>query len=92
MHFFGHNLFILQLVVTKYIRGLDGDKNFLMTIWLPWKISYHSNRTLYLYLTRFESDSNETWQVGSTNENLSKKNVVACKIGYYGNNNETGLP
>ena len=63
-----------------------------MTIWLAWKICYHSNKSLYLYLTHFESDSNETWQVGSINENLSKKNVISWKIGYHGNNNETRLP
>ena len=78
--------------MTKFSRGLLGEKNFLMTIWLLWKIGYDSNKNLYFYLTNFKSDSNETWQVGSTNENLSKKNVVVWKIGYHGNNNETRLP
>ena len=82
--------FILQLIVTKFSRELVGEKSFLLTIWLKWKICYHSNKSLYLYLTHFESDSNETWQVGSKNENLSK-NVVAWKIGYHDNNNETRL-
>ena len=56
------------------------------------EICYHNSKSLYLYLTHFKSDPKETWQAGSTNENLSKKNVVAWKIGYYGNNNETRLP
>ena len=68
---FGHNLLILQPIVTEFRRGLLGGKNFLMKIWLPWKICYLSNKSLYSYLTHFELDSNETWQVGSTNENLS---------------------
>ena len=70
-------LFILRPIVTKFSWGLVGEKNFLMTIWLPWKTCHHSNKSLCLYLTHFESDSNETWQVGSANENLSKKNAVA---------------
>ena len=76
--------------MTKFSRGLVGEKNSLMTVWLPWKICYHRNKSLYLYLTHFESDSNETWQVGSTNENLSKKNIVEWKIGYDGNNIKLG--
>ena len=59
--------------MTKFSRGLVGGKNFLMTIWLPWKICYHGNKTFFLYLTHFESDSNKAWQLGFTNENLSKK-------------------
>ena len=91
---FGHNLFILQPTVTNFSRGLVGEENFLMTIWLPWKIGYHSNKSLYFYLTKFKPDSNKTWQVGSTNENLSKKNVLygklvtmatIMKLGYHGN-------
>ena len=69
-----------------------GGKDFPTTIWLPGKIGCHSNKNLYVYFTHFESDSNETWQVSSTNENLSKKNVIAWKIGYQGNSNETMLP
>ena len=75
--------------MTKCSKGFVGGKNFLMKICLSWIICYHSNKNLYLYLTHFESDSNETWQVGSTNENLSKRNVV---VGYHGSNSETWLP
>ena len=66
--------------MTKFSRGLVGEKNFLMAIWLPWEICYHSSKSLYLYLACFESDSNEICRVGSTNGNLSKKNVVVWKL------------
>ena len=89
---FGHNLFILQLIVTKFGRGLVGGKNVHMTSCLPWKVCYHSNKSLYLCLIHFETDSSETWQVGSTNEDLSEKNAVASKISYHGNSNESRLP
>ena len=62
-----------------------------MTTWLSWKICYHSSKSLYLYLIYFELDSDEIWQVGSTNKNFSKKSIVTWKIGKYGNSTETRL-
>ena len=50
------------------------------------------NKSLYLYITHFESDSDKTWQVGSTNESLSKRMLLHEKVGYHGNTSETWLP
>ena len=66
--------------VNKFSRGLLGEKNFLMKIWLPWKICHDSNTSLCSYLTHYESDSDETCMVGWLNKlSLSKRNIVVWK-------------
>ena len=63
----------------KFSRELVGGIKLSYEIY---KRIYHGNKDMYLYLTYSELDSN----------NISKRNIVAWKIGYHDNNSEAWLP